>query len=180
MHRIALSLIALHVFTAIGLSAGNPKKKAGKSISETSKQEPITITSDRMEMDQKNTTVTYRGHVVTVRGDLTLKSETLRATYDPNGKRLKEVVAEGEVQVSMGDRVATGKRAVYSGENSTITLTGNPVVRQGKSQVSGARIIMFINEDRGVVEGGSQRVKAVIFPEDIEGESKDRGKKGGK
>ena len=66
-----------------------------------------------------------------------------------------------------GARIATGAKAKFNGLKNTITLTGNPTINQGKSRVSGSRIILFINEDRGVVEGGSQRVKVVIFPEEL-------------
>lgn len=125
------------------------------------------ITSDRMEMDQKKNVIKYLGHVVVVRGDVTLKSKTLTATYDPVAKRIDGVVAEGKLVVTQGDREATGSKAVFNSQTNTVTLTGNPVVRQGNSQVSGYRIILYINEDRGVVEGGSQRVKAVIFPDDL-------------
>ncbi len=131
------------------------------------KAEAITIDSDRIEMDQKKNTVVYMGNVVAVRGDVTMKSETLTATYSPEMQRLAEVVAEGNLVVTLGNRIATGTKAVYNSENNSIVLTGNPVIRQGNSQVSGCRIIMFINEERGVVEGGSQRVKAVIFPDDL-------------
>jgi len=129
--------------------------------------ETITITADRMELDQKKNTVTYMGNVITVRGNLTVKSDTLTATYDPEMKRLTEVVAEGNLEVTQGNRVATATKAIFNSDDNSVVLTGDPVIRQGNSQVSGSRIIFFINEERGVVEGGSQRVKAVIFPDEL-------------
>ena len=96
-----------------------------------------------------------------------MKSDTLTATYNPEMQRLTEIVAEGNLEVTQGNRIATGAKAIYNNEDNSIVLTGNPVIRQGNSQVSGCRIIMFINEERGVVEGGCQRVKAVIFPDDL-------------
>lgn len=144
------------------------KKKAERAAFQAGKKEPIFITSDRMELDQRKNTITYRGHVVTLQGDMTIRSEALTAYYDPDMKQLKEVVAEGKVHVTQGDRVATGTKAVFNGKAQTITLTGNPVVRQGNNQVSGSRITFFIAQDRAVVEGGAQqRVKAIIFPEEL-------------
>ncbi len=129
--------------------------------------ETITITSDRMELDQKKNTVVYMGNVVTVRGNVTMKSDTLTATYNPEMQRLTEVVAEGNLEVTQGNRIATGTKAIFNSDDNSVVLTGDPVIRQGNSQVSGCRIIMFINEERGVVDGGCQRVKAVIFPDDL-------------
>ena len=42
------------------------------------------------------------------------------------------------------------------------------MVRQGSSQISGSRIIFYIREDRAVAEGGSQRVTATIYPEELQ------------
>jgi len=153
---------ALFPYYPNGEAAGLETMKPQAGMAET-----ITITSDRMELDQKKNTVIYMGNVVTVRGNVTMKSDTLTATYNPEMKRLTEVVAEGNLEVSQGNRIATGAKAVFNSENNSVVLTGNPVIRHGNSQVSGSRIILFINEERGVVEGGSQRVKAVIFPDDL-------------
>jgi len=153
---------ALFPYYPNGEAAGLETTKPQAGMAET-----ITITSDRMELDQKKNTVIYMGNVVTVRGNVTMKSDTLTATYNPEMKRLTEVVAEGNLEVSQGNRIATGAKAVFNSENNSVVLTGNPVIRHGNSQVSGSRIILFINEERGVVEGGSQRVKAVIFPDDL-------------
>lgn len=131
------------------------------------KKEPILITSDRMVMDQKKNMLTYQGNVVAIRGDVTLKSDSLTATFNPKSKRIDKVIAKGKLVVTQGNRVATGAKAVFSGQTNTVTITGKPKLRQGNSEVSGARIILFINEDRGIVEGGKERVKAVIFPEEL-------------
>ena len=48
-------------------------------------------------------------------------------------------------------------------------LTGNPVMRQGNSQVTGIRVIYFIEQDRSIAEGDSKiRVRATIFPEELQ------------
>lgn len=167
-------LIFVHSFAYAGEAAGKKatKKKAEGAVFEASRKDPIFITSDRMEVDQKKNTITYRGRVVTLQGEMTMRSEALIAYYSPDMKGIKEVIAEGKVHVTQGNRVATGAKAVFNGKDQTITLTGNPVVRQGNSQVSGARITFFIEQDRAVVEGGTQRVKATIFPEEMERQEK--------
>ncbi len=166
------SLIAIQSFAFAGEAQEKTKKEAKKKADgvafEASKKEPIFITSDRMEVDQRKNTITYRGRVVTLQGDMTMRSEELTAHYSPDLKGLKEVVAEGQVHVTQGDRVATGQKAIFNGKDQTITLIGNPVVRQGNSQVSGSRITFFIEQDRAVVEGGTERVKATIFPEEMD------------
>ena len=46
-----------------------------------------------------------------------------------------------------------------------IVLTGRPVVKQGDYYIEGAKITLFINEDRSVVEGSENiKVRAVMSP----------------
>lgn len=156
-----------------GGKAGKETKKKSEGTSfQASHKEPIFITSNWMEADRKKNTITYKGQVVAIQADMTMRSETLTAHYDPDMKQLREAVAEGKVQVDQGDKHARGAKAVFNGKAQTVTLTGSPVVRQGNSEVSGNRITFFMEEDRAVVEGGSERVKAIIFPEELEGRQK--------
>ena len=162
-----LGCLLLIVLWALPSWAQQGSKAGGSKNSDSAAKEPILISADHMEMDQKRNVIRYQGNVVAVRGDVTLKSDTLTATYDPVAKRIADVVAEGKLVVTQGDRTATGNKAVFDSRTNTVILTGDPEVRQGNSQVSGSRIIMYINEDRGVVEGGKERVKAVIYPEEL-------------
>jgi len=152
-----------------------PKKKSGGTAFQASRKDPIFITANWMEADRKKNTITYKGQVVAVQADMTMRSETLTAYYDPAMKQLKEAVAEGKVQVVQGDKNARGAKAIFNGKTKTVTLTGSPVVRQGNSEVSGSRITFFIEEDRAVVEGGNERVKAIIFPEEFQDREKGAG-----
>ena len=162
LYAIAFINFVLFPYYIVGNAAGLESTKPQDGAAET-----VTINSDRMELDQQKNTIIYMGNVVTVRGNVIMKSETLTLTYNPELKRLTEVVAEGNLEVTQGDRIATGAKAVFNSENNSVVLTGDPVIRQGNSQVSGCRIILFIKEDRGIIDGGCQRVKAVIFPDEL-------------
>lgn len=182
LRALAHALFAVVCFLVTLAFGGSPeqakKKELGVSF-EGNRKDPIFITSDQMEVDRKKNTITYRGNVVTKQGDMTMRSQSLTATYNPDIRRLQRVVAEGKVQVSQGDRVATGTKAVFNDEDQTITLTGNPVIRQGNSQVSGARITFFIEEDRATVEGGTERVRATVFPQELKGQERGEEGRGG-
>src|ERR671924_906472 len=148
--------------------ARDETKKAGMSAFELNKKDPIYITADWMEVDQTKNTITYKGRVVTVQTDMTMRSETLTAYYDPEMKQMKQIVAEGKVNATQGTRVATGEKAVFDDKSKTVTLTGNPIMRQGNSQVTGIKVIYYMDQDRAVAEGdGNTRVVATIFPEEL-------------
>jgi lipopolysaccharide export system protein LptA len=149
------------------------KKKSTTGGFELNRKDPIYITSDWMEVDQKKNTITYKGRVVMVQADMTMRSETLIAHYDPEMKSMSRIIAEGKVNTTQGDRVAIGERAVFDDRMKTVTLTGNPVMRQGNNQVSGTRVIYYMEQDRAVAEGdGKVRVQATIFPEELEKQEK--------
>jgi lipopolysaccharide export system protein LptA len=142
--------------------------KKSSTAFEFNKKDPIFITSDWMEVDQKKNTITYKGRVVTVQAEMTMRSETLIAYYDPEMKQMKQIIAEGKVNATQGNRVATGQKAVFDDQAKTVTLTGSPMMRQGNSQVSGVKIVYFVEQDRSIVEGDDKiRVNARIFPEEL-------------
>ena len=156
-----------------GEAAGQTKtetKKKSQTAGLGNKQDPILITSDRMEMDRQKNILIYLGRVVTIQGEMTMRSDKLTTYFDPDLQQIKEAIAEGKlVQVTQGDRVATGTKAVFDGVTQTVTMTGNPIMRQGNSQVSGEKIIYFMTEDRMIVESGkNQRVEGTIFPEELQ------------
>jgi lipopolysaccharide export system protein LptA len=156
--------VALAVFLLAGFivgHAGGASKDNGKSKSEESVFE--------LEVDQKKNTITYKGRVVTIQSEMTMRSETLTAVFDPEMKQMKQIIAEGKVNAVQGNRMATGDKAIFDDKAKTVTLTGSPVMRQGNSQVTGSRIIYYIDQDRAVAEGkDSVRVQVTIFPEELQ------------
>ncbi len=177
MRRWLLSLLRIGLSFSSGwavslaASAVPPAKeetKKGASGFEINKKDPIYITADWMEVDQNKNTITYKGRVVTIQADMTMRSEALIAYYDPETKQMRQIVAEGKVNATQGNRVATGEKAVFDDKSKTVTLTGNPVMRQGNSQVTGTKVVYYMDQDRAIAEGdGKVRVQATIFPEEL-------------
>ena len=142
MRRWLLSLLLIGLSLSSGwavslaASAAPPAKeetKKGASGFEINKKDPIYITADWMEVDQNKNTITYKGRVVTIQADMTMRSEALIAYYDPETKQMRQIVAEGKVNATQGNRVATGEKAVFDDKSKTVTLIGNFVMRQGNS-----------------------------------------------
>jgi lipopolysaccharide export system protein LptA len=144
-------------------------------------KEPIVVTSDRLDYDYKSNVVVYRGGVLATQGQLKITSDTLTVTFADEGEgtaapqgglalgggsaRLREIVAAGSVRIEDGTRWATGGRAVFDQTNRTLVLSENPMLHDGANEVLGDRVIVYLDEDRSVVEGGRKRVKAVLHPD---------------
>jgi lipopolysaccharide export system protein LptA len=86
---------------------------------------------------------------------------------DPAAKgsqRVHDVVAVGGVRIDQGTRWATGGKAVFDQTQRTLVLTENPILHEGPNEVAGDRVVVYLDENRSVVEGGRKRVKAVLYP----------------
>ncbi len=155
-----------------------------QSLSLGSGKGPVRIDADSLELDYKTSNITYRGHVQVTQGDVTLDSDRLTITYDPaavkrdntggtpapktggtDADRIKQIIAEGNVRIRQGTRLAEGRRAVFDQAKQTFTLSDGAVLHEGPNQVAGERVIVYLKEERSVVESGSNtRVKAVLYP----------------
>ena len=145
------------------------------------RKDPITVTADTLEYDYKANVVVYRGDVLATQGPVKLRSNTLTVTFEGSGgepgvksaapeapgqgsSRLRELVAVGAVRIDSGTRWATGGKAVFEQGSRTVVLTEEPVMHDGQNEVAGDRVVVYLDEDRSVVEGGRKRVKAVLYP----------------
>jgi lipopolysaccharide export system protein LptA len=149
------------------------------SLSLTSQKEPIQIKANELEWLYDEQRIIYRGNVVAIQGDTTLKCNVLTVTYETppeteaksvqskperasSKERFKEVVAEGSVDITSGERHATGKKAVFNEASRTVVLSGDAVLLDGGNQVAGETVTWFLDEKRGTVVG---RAEMVIIPE---------------
>jgi lipopolysaccharide export system protein LptA len=144
------------------------------------KDKPINITSDKMEVSQKEGTIIFEGHVVAQQENLTMtgkklvvyavkeKPKTAKGPGEQSGMidRLDRIELSGEVRISQGEKLATCEKAVYYRQEQKIILSGNPQVSQGKDVLNGRLITLYLLEERSVIEGGGQNpVKATLFPD---------------
>lgn len=93
------------------------------------------------------------------------KSESLPATKSTgkggdvmpgsSGRSVKQIEATGHVRIEKETGNATSSKAVFDNSRRVVTLTGDPVAWEKGTRVSGEKIIIYLDEDRSVVEGGS-------------------------
>ena len=148
-----------------GGKRGERALKTDKGFGFTASRAPIDITSDTVEMDQKKNTATFKGNVVAKQEDVTLYANTLLIIYDPDTKKLKEIIATGNVKVVQLDRRATGQKVTFDQDKNKVVLDGDAVVREGTNVIRGERITFYVEEERSVVEPGKGgRVSTSITP----------------
>jgi len=140
---------------------------------------PIEIVSNRLDAYNEKRLVIFSGDAVATQGDRTIKADKLLVHYKKGQSSssksgpaaleksgdLDKIEAKGRVTVIQGDRVVQGDDAVFYNASQKITITGSAVMREGGNIVRGETIVIYLNENRGVVEGAeNKRVKATIYP----------------
>lgn len=141
-----------------------PRRKSLMPKGQSRSDQPINITADRLEADNRLGTVNFLGTVVAKREDMVIFSDRITAFYAQEG-RMQKIIARGNVKINQTDRMATCQEALYDQPTQKIILTGKPKVWQGNNIVSGEKIIILLNEDKIIIEKGKEdRVTATIYP----------------
>jgi len=144
---------------------GEKKVMTDRGFGLTASRAPIDITSDTVEANQKQSIVTFKGNVVAKQEDFTLYANTLVIYYNQDTKKIKEIMAIGNVKIVQLERRATSKKATFHQDENKVVLEGETVVREGENVIRGERVIYYIDEERSVVEGGiGSRVSTTIVP----------------
>lgn len=172
---LLLSVISVQAQEKKGTAkSGGMAIKTERGFGFTTSRAPIDIASDTVEADQKQNKVTFKGNVVAKQEDVTLFANTLVMIYDPETKKLKEIIASGNVKVVQLDRRATGQKATFDQDQNKVVLDGDAVVREGTNVVRGERITFYVEEERSVVEPakGGRVNTSITPPPKEEGEKK--------
>jgi lipopolysaccharide export system protein LptA len=156
---------SLTILAALFLLAAAPAPFAP----EKGKREPIVVTSKRMEAEKLGDTVTFIGDVVLKKEAMTMNADRLIVHYDPPAKDIREIDALGNVVVTQEGRVALGEKAVYYSREEKLVLTGDARIIENENQLGGDRIILYLRENRSMVEGGK-----VLFYQNKTGDGKSR------
>jgi lipopolysaccharide export system protein LptA len=177
LERFLQIIVALGVLMAVlyppGVTPAETKQKP-----KIEKNQPIQIVSDRLDAYNEKRMVVFSGNAVATQGARTIRADRLTLYYKENRKTdgrstmeaegtgdLERVEAKGHVAITEGERVVTGEEAVFEQDIQKITMTGAAVLREGANIVRGDRIVVFLDENRGVVESAeNRRVTATIYP----------------
>lgn len=140
------------------------------------REQPIQIVSDRMEAFHDKRMVVFTGKAVATQGERTIRSERLILYYKEKSggpakpgtegvQDLERVEAKGGVTITEGDRIVTGEEGLFEQETQKMIVTGNAVMKEGTNVIRGEKIVVFLEENRGVVESGeNKRVTATVYP----------------
>lgn len=121
---------------------------------------PVDVTSDRIELQDRDNRAVFVGRVHMVQGDMTMDAPRVTVAYrkaasagaDPEISRID--ASGGVTVVDPGER-AKGSFGIYDLDRRLITLIGGVSLIRGTSVVNGARLVIDLNTGRSTVDGNA-------------------------
>jgi lipopolysaccharide assembly outer membrane protein LptD (OstA) len=110
--------------------SGNIKDNNAKAAAvkgEKPKKDKTVITCDgEVQFDYEKNQAYFLKNVKVVNSDGTIDADKITVHLDPATRRLKEIVADGNVKIVRGDNTTFSQRASYSETDKKVTLSGKP------------------------------------------------------
>lgn len=110
---------------------------------------PLEITADKaLEWNQTDKTYVARGKAVATQGELSVRADTLTATYAGANGNTSDIIllnADGNVTLTSGANVATGDKAVYDLVTGQAVLSGTrpKIVQEGKNTLEADKVTVW-------------------------------------
>ncbi len=154
----------------------------GQGVFGTASKEPISIEADSLEVFDRDQKAVYKGNVVVVQGDTTMKSAEMVVFYSragqgaasappapapaQEGPGVRRVEAFGGVTITSKDQVASGREGVFDRENNRVILTGDVALSQGGNITKGDRLNYDLTTGQATVEARAStgRVRSLLVP----------------
>ncbi len=123
---------------------------------------PVEVTSDNLRVENDKGSALFDGNVVVIQGPMRLAAGAVRVEYGADGEGdISRMVATGGITFANGDDAAEAREAVYNPDAGTLELTGDVILTQKGSAISGQRLVVDLGAGTGQMEG---RVRTVFQP----------------
>ena len=173
--RLPLLMATLAAAMVVAVAQGGAQTErtsSGLFKMQQQRDEPVRIASLSLEVRDQAKLATFSGSVHIVRGELEVRSETLRVFYDDmvgarkapgerNRQQMRRLEARGTVLITQRNQRATGDRADFDVLANTFTLNGNVVVTRCGDAIRGDRLFVDMTTGVSRMEG---RVQGVFTP----------------
>lgn len=122
---------------------------------------PVEVQADSLSVNNADGTAIFSGNVLVGQGNMKLSAASVKVEYGADGKSIARLHASGGVTIANLADAAEAKEAVYTIDSGNIVLTGDVLLTQGASALSGQKLTINLKTGTGVMEG---RVSTVFVP----------------
>lgn len=151
---------AFAVIVALALPAGAQQVAFGGIRADA--KAPVEVTADSLNVNQGDGTAVFSGHVLVVQGGLRMQAAEIRVGYAPDDRsKIQTMHATGGVTLVSPTEAAEAKEAVYDVAGGSVVMTGDVLLTQGQSVMSGQKLTVDLRSGTGQMDG---RVKTILQP----------------
>ncbi len=160
VRRLLVSVLFLTFLPFAALSQGTSIALGSAAFDST---QPVEVSADALSVDQATGEAIFDGNVLVVQGTVRMSAGKVTVEYatgdDGAANGIASLTASGGVTFVTATDAAEAHQAVYSIEDSTVILSGNVLLTQGQTAISGEKLVVDLQAGSGRMEG---RVRAVI------------------
>lgn len=122
---------------------------------------PVEVQADQLAVNNADGTAVFTGNVLVGQGEMRLAAGAVRVEYGADGKSIQRLFASGGVTLSNLADAAEAQDAVYSIDSGKVVMTGDVLLTQGQSALSGQKLSIDLKTGTGTMEG---RVSTTFIP----------------
>lgn len=133
------ALVAFSIALVFGISVS-----AQSILKDHDTRQPLDISAERLEMQQKQGRAIFSGAVQVTQGKLLLRSDTITVFYKLDSGETNPAIsrldAQGKFSVTSETETLTGDWGIYDVDRQLITVGGDVSFDQGGSELKGSRL----------------------------------------
>ncbi|MDO1580794.1 LptA/OstA family protein [Rhizobium oryzicola] len=181
MIRLATGL-TLACLSSAAFAQSTTKSMDGMKLS---KDQPIQIQSDQLEIKDEEKKAYFTGNVEVVQGTTTMKSSKMTVLYKDKDKAdgdaaskssggspissgqadIDKIFVDGKVLLNSGTQQATADNGVFEMATQTLVLTGKQVVlSDGPNVFKGCKLTVLMNSGQAKLDACGGRVEIMLDP----------------
>jgi lipopolysaccharide export system protein LptA len=122
---------------------------------------PVDVTAGTFSVNNADGTAVFSGNVVVTQGEMTLAAAEVRVAYNQDRTAIDQLIASGGVTIVNLADTAKAREAVYTIASGQIVLTGDVVLTQGPTSMTGQKLTVNLKDGTGLMEG---RVTTTFVP----------------
>lgn len=122
---------------------------------------PVEVTADSLSINQSSNTAIFEGSAYVGQGLLRFSADKITVNYDKTGEEIASIDAIGNVVFTNGIDVAEAETASYDVNSGLLYMSGNVLLIQGQSTISGDELDLNILKNVAKLTGN---VKTILAP----------------
>lgn len=121
--------------------------------------QPVDISADSLEVLQNSEKALFKGNVIAVQGNITLKADSMIVHYRTDKKKSDNMVSKieviGRVHLTTPQESAKGSKGIYDVDGKEIRLLGDVILTREKNVLKGQNLVYDFATGRSVITGGA-------------------------